>query len=87
VFQSSALVNSEELIDLIRATAPEILGEATADSTFEQMEVDSLSLVEIAVMISEKYRLVIHDWEIAEAGSFPVLAGIVSRRRVLEEAS
>lgn len=49
------------------------------------MEVDSLSLVEIAVMISEKYGFTVHDWEIAQAGSFPELASLVNGRRILEE--
>ncbi|WP_434616169.1 phosphopantetheine-binding protein [Arthrobacter sp. A5] len=48
------------------------------------MDVDSLSLVEIAVMVSEKYGFTIQDWEIAEAGNFPALATLIGDRRAFE---
>ncbi|WP_426979974.1 phosphopantetheine-binding protein (plasmid) [Pseudarthrobacter sp. O4] len=82
----AAHVTAEDLLEMVHAAAPEIIGEATVQTNFDQMEVDSLSLVEIAVMISEKYGLVVHDWEIAQAGSFAELAQHVNGRRVLEGA-
>lgn len=82
--QPATLVSAEELVELIRLAAPEIIGDANAETSFEAMEVDSLSLVEIAVMISQKYGFTLHDWEIAEAGSFATLSDIVSARRSLE---
>lgn len=83
----AAHVTAEDLFEMVHAVAPEIIGDATVQTKFDQMEVDSLSLVEIAVMISEKYGFVIHDWEIGEAGSFAELAHHVNGRRVLERAS
>ncbi len=82
--QPATLVSAEELVELIRSAAPEIIGDANAETSFDEMEVDSLSLVEIAVMISQKYGCTLHDWEIAEAGSFAALSDIVSARRSLE---
>lgn len=84
--QHATLVSAEDLVELIRSAAPEIIGDATAETSFDHMEVDSLSLVEIAVMISQKYGFTLHDWEIAEAGSFAALSEIVSARQVPEEA-
>lgn len=83
--QSAILVSAEELVELIRSAAPEIIGDANAGTSFDEMEVDSLSLVEIAVMISQKYGFTLHDWEIAEAGSFSALSDIVSPRRAPED--
>lgn len=82
-----ALVTGEEILEMVHVAAPEIVGDATSETNFDQMEVDSLSLVEIAVMISERYGFVVHDWEIAQAGSFAELADLVNGRRVLEGAS
>ena len=83
----AAVVTAEEIHQLVRTAAPEAIGDAAVDTPFDQLEVDSLTLVEIAVLTSQKYGPVVHDWEIAEAGSFAGLAQLVNERRVLEAAS
>ncbi|MFJ4170507.1 acyl carrier protein [Paenarthrobacter sp. NPDC089714] len=84
---STALVTAEDIYQLVRTAAPEAIGEAAVDTPFDQLDVDSLTLVEIAVLTSQNYGPLVHDWEIAEAGTFADLADLVNQRRVLEEAS
>lgn len=50
------------------------------------MEFDSLSIAEIAVIVSDKYGIAVHEREVVHAGSFPELANILNDRRRLQEA-
>lgn len=84
--QAKNSVNAHNLVELIRAVEPEIIADAAAGTTFSQMEFDSLSMVEIAVIITESYGCRIEDWEVARAGSFPELANLVNARLAIQSA-
>lgn len=76
--QQSVLVNPIEIYETIKANSPETVGDSSIDLSFDEMEVDSLSLVEFAVVLSEKYGVFLQDWQLAEAGSFAGTADIVN---------
>lgn len=84
--QSSSVISAEELVELIRAVAPEIIGDADSGATFDQMEFDSLSIAEIAVIVSDKFGIAVPEREVVHAGSFLELANILNDRRRLQEA-
>jgi len=76
----TTLVTASELAELIRTKAPELAGHATAESTFDELDVDSLSLVELAVVVSECYGVHILDYEVAEAADIPGLSALICAR-------
>ena len=57
-----------ELIALLRREfeAPHELG---LDSSYDEMALDSLTLVELAVMLSNRYEIEITDGEMSEGGT------------------
>ncbi|UTT40445.1 phosphopantetheine-binding protein [Glutamicibacter mishrai] len=76
--QQGTLVNPNEIYETIKANSPETIGGASIEMSFDEMEVDSLSLVEFAVVLSEKYGIFLQDWQLAEAGNFTGTADIVN---------
>lgn len=76
----TTIVTAAGLAELIRTKAPEFAGHATADSTFDELDVDSLSLVEIAVVVSESYGVHVLDYEVAVAADIPGLSALIRER-------
>lgn len=74
------VVTAAELAELIRTKAPDFAGHATAESTFDELEVDSLSFVEIAVVVSESYGVDVLDFEVAEAADIHGLSVLIRER-------
>jgi len=50
----------------------------TADTTFDSLEVDSLVLVELAVILERTYGVRIEDSELAAAGTVGAAAAVVT---------
>lgn len=73
-------VTATGLAELIRVKAPDFAGEATAESTFDELDVDSLSFVEIAVVVSEFYGVQVQDNEVADAIGVAGLSALVRER-------
>jgi acyl carrier protein len=59
---------TDEIIDLL-ITEHGAPADITADTAFEALELDSLVLLEIAVVLSQRYDVVVADDELQEAGS------------------
>lgn len=59
---------TDEIIDLL-ITEHGAPADITADTDFESLELDSLVLLEIAVVLSQRYDVVVADDELQEAGS------------------
>jgi len=59
---------TDEIIDLL-ITEHGAPADITAETGFEALELDSLVLLEIAVVLSQRYDVVVADDELQEAGS------------------
>lgn len=59
---------AEEILDTL-VTDHGVPAEATADTPFELLELDSLVLVELAVVLSQRYQVSVGDDELHLAGT------------------
>ncbi|MFJ8001344.1 acyl carrier protein [Streptomyces sp. NPDC096310] len=49
----------------------------------EQIGLDSLAAVELAALLSDRYGVEIHDYELLEAGTVADVADLVAQRRAV----
>lgn len=57
------------------------LGEITASTSFAELELDSLVLLELSVLLEQKYRVRIPEDELVEADNVNAVVAIVDHRR------
>lgn len=73
-----AFVN--ELVDVVNAHLTEIGGQATPTSSFEDLDIDSLTCVELSVFLGQRYDVEVAEIEVATAGNFTALAELIHER-------
>lgn len=71
---------AEDLAALVKDTVEELADVASATATFDEMEVDSLSMAEIATILSQKYGVPLDETEVVEAGDFVALSSLLQAR-------
>lgn len=59
----------------------ESAGNIDEDTTFDDLDLDSLVLVELAVVLSKKYGTLISEADMVDARDFRTLATVVNERR------
>lgn len=75
-----------DVVRRVRGRSPGLLDDVDPEASFDEMDLDSLVLVELSVVISEEFGLEIEDWELAEAGCFQQVARMIEARRQPGEA-
>lgn len=70
-------IKALDVVDAIRSTMGE-LSQMGPDDSFADLDIDSLSLVEAAVVLSNKFGTRIDEFELAEAGNARTAAGLVT---------
>ena len=78
-------VTYTEIVQLVTDHLPEDAGPVEAETTFEQLDLDSLVLLELAVLLENRYGIVVNDGQLFEAGTFGAIADLVNRQ--LQESS
>lgn len=73
-----AFVN--ELVDVVNAHLAELGGQATATASFDDLDIDSLTCVELSVFLGQRYDVEVAEIEVATAGNFTTLADLIYGR-------
>lgn len=78
-------VTAHEVTLAITTTMDE-LSHMGADDAFTDLDIDSLSLVEAAVILTKKFGVHVDEFELADAGSAREAARMLSDKRALQPA-
>lgn len=70
----------DDLVNLVRASIDEIGHIASAGTTFLELELDSLSMVEIATIVGQTYVVPLDESDVLTAGDFAHLTALVHQR-------
>ncbi|MFJ4220058.1 phosphopantetheine-binding protein [Curtobacterium luteum] len=70
----------DNLVTLIRTNVEELSHLDGADKTFDDLDLDSLSMVEIATIIGQTYGVPLGEEEVVDAGDFTALSALVRGR-------
>ena len=78
-------ITAMDVVEAIGSTMDE-LGHMGPDDSFADLDIDSLSLVEAAVILSNKFGVRVDEFELTEAGSARAAAVMVTEKLALEPA-
>lgn len=78
-------ITAPDVIEAIRSTMDE-LSDMGPDDVFADLDIDSLSLVEAAVIISNKFGVRVDEFELTEAGTAREAANLVTGKLALQPA-
>lgn len=77
---TATVPSTETLVELIRTSVEELSHVSGVDKTFEELDLDSLSMVEIATIVGQTYGVPLGEEEVVEAGNFITLTELVQAR-------
>ena len=78
-------ITAMDVVEAIGSTMDE-LGHMGPDDSFADLDIDSLSLVEAAVILSNKFGVRVDEFELTEAGSARAAASMVTEKLALQPA-
>ncbi|MBU8868399.1 acyl carrier protein [Paenarthrobacter aromaticivorans] len=78
-------ITAMDVVGAIGSTMDE-LGHMGPDDSFADLDIDSLSLVEAAVILSNKFGVRVDEFELIEAGSARAAASMVTEKLALQPA-
>ncbi|MEV7606798.1 acyl carrier protein [Paenarthrobacter sp. NPDC089322] len=78
-------ITAQDVVEAIGSTMDE-LNHMGPDDSFADLDIDSLSLVEAAVILSNKFGVRVDEFELAEAGTASAAATVVTRKLALQPA-
>ncbi|MCA4135046.1 phosphopantetheine-binding protein [Arthrobacter sp. M4] len=78
-------ITALDVIEAIGSTMDELSHMSPADE-FTDLDIDSLSLVEAAVILSNKFGVRVDEFELAEAGTAATAASMLTKKLELEPA-
>ncbi|MBT2532256.1 acyl carrier protein [Arthrobacter sp. ISL-48] len=78
-------ITALDVVDAIRSTMDE-LSQMGPDDSFTDLDIDSLSLVEAAVILSNKFGVRVDEFELADAGNAHTAASIFMQKLALQPA-
>ncbi|BCW46940.1 acyl carrier protein [Arthrobacter sp. StoSoilB5] len=78
-------ITAMDVVGAIGSTMDE-LGHMGPDDSFSDLDIDSLSLVEAAVILSNKFGVRVDEFELTEAGSARAAASMVTEKLALQPA-
>lgn len=79
-------ITALDVVDAIRSTMDE-LSHMSPDDSFTDLDIDSLSLVEAAVILSNRFGVRVDEFELADAGTARIAATILTDKLALQPAS
>jgi hypothetical protein len=65
---------------LLTADIPEVPAGLDPATPFDEADIDSLVLAEVAVVATRLYGVAVHDWELRDAGTMLAAAALVRER-------
>ncbi|RAX44552.1 hypothetical protein DQ354_14505 [Arthrobacter sp. AQ5-06] len=74
-----------DVVDAIRSTMDE-LSHMGPDDSFVDLDIDSLSLVEAAVILSNRFGVRVDEFELADAGNARTAASMLTEKLALQPA-
>lgn len=77
---TATIPSAETLVELIRTNVEELSHLTNVDKSFDELDLDSLSMVEIATIIGQTYGVQLGEEEVVEAGDFTALTELVRAR-------
>ena len=78
-------ITAMDVVGAIGSTMDE-LGHMGPDDSFADLDIDSLSVVEAAVILSNKYGVRVDEFELTEAGSARAAASMLTEKLALQPA-
>lgn len=78
-------ITALDVVEAIRSTMDE-LSHMGPDDSFADLDIDSLSLVEAAVILSNRFGVRVDEFELADAGTARVAAALVTEKLALQPA-
>ncbi|MGW9414525.1 acyl carrier protein [Arthrobacter cupressi] len=78
-------ITALDVVEAIRSTMDE-LSQMGPDDAFADLDIDSLSLVEAAVIISNKFGVRVDEFELTEAGTARQAANLITGKLALQPA-
>ncbi|UVJ39026.1 acyl carrier protein [Arthrobacter sp. CJ23] len=78
-------ITALDVAEAIRSTMDE-LSHMGPDDSFADLDIDSLSLVEAAVILSNKFGVHVDEFELADAGNARAAAVLVAEKLALQPA-
>lgn len=79
-------ITTDDVVNLVNARIDELNGTATATATFDNLDIDSLACVEMAVLLGNHYGVALEEHEVAEAGNFTALTELLASKLQHEHA-
>lgn len=79
-------ITALDVVDAIRSTMDE-LSHMSPDDSFTDLDIDSLSLVEAAVILSNRFGVRVDEFELADAGTARTAATMLTEKLALQPAS
>lgn len=79
-------ITALDVVDAIRSTMDE-LSHMEPDDAFADLDIDSLSLVEAAVILSNKFGVRVDEFELADAGNAHTAATMLEEKLALQPAT
>ena len=74
-----------DVVAAIRSTMDE-LSHMGPDDSFADLDIDSLSLVEAAVILSNRFGVRVDEFELADAGNARTVASLLAEKLALDPA-
>jgi acyl carrier protein len=78
-------ITALDVVDAIRSTMDE-LSHMGPDNSFADLDIDSLSLVEAAVILSSRFGVRVDEFELADAGDARTAARRLTEKLALQPA-
>lgn len=79
-------ITAHNVVDAIRSTMDE-LSHMGPDDSFADLDIDSLSLVEAGVILSNKFGVRVDEFELADAGNAVAAATIIKKKLAIQAAA
>jgi len=77
---SAPVPSAVTLIELIRTNVEELSHVTSDGRSFDELDLDSLSMVEIATIVGQTYGVPLGEEDVVEAGDFERLTELVRQR-------
>lgn len=74
------LPTADAIARLLTADIPEVPTDLDPAVPFDEADIDSLVLAEVAVVATRRYGVVVQEWELRDAGTMLAAAALVRER-------
>ena len=74
-------ITAEAIVDLVNSDVVEVGGRARRSTPLEELEIDSLVRVQLAILLERRFGVAVEEIEISRCTSFDELALLVSEKQ------